>query len=366
MNNDHIIAPSADKPIGRCSNGLFTLYTVDDFDSFPEMTWLIDDILPSSGLASVYGQSGVGKSFLCLDMAASVATGLPWFGHQTSQCHVVYISLEGQAGFRRRVRAWQEHREISLTDKIHFLDEMFEFNRAGHPDGLINIIEKSGGAGLIIIDTLNKAAPGADENSSSDMGRIIAAASSIQKATNGLVLLVHHSGKDASRGLRGHSSLHAALDTVIETEKDGQLIRWNLVKSKDGEDGISHSFSLVPVEIGEDKTGKAIMSCAVQEAEGVTSSKKLSEPRGTNQKVILAAVQDIFLQQQIQNSTDSPDSQEGMTFATLLSELKDVLIDTDLKHRQSRTKEALDALIRQGYLVISDGMLKLPVNNTSN
>lgn len=360
MNNNHICATSADMPTGPCSNGLFTLYTVNDFPSLPEMSWLIEDVLPDSGLASVYGQSGVGKSFICLDMAASVATGLPWFGHQTHQCGVVYVALEGQAGFRRRVLAWQKHQDIQLPDNIKFVFDRFAFNHANHPKGLANVVKQCGGAGLIIIDTLNKAAPGSDENSSVDMGRIIAAASIIQGSTGGLVLLVHHSGKDASRGLRGHSSLHAALDAVIEIENDGRLTRWNIVKSKDGEDGISHSFSLAAVELGSDKSGKPIRSCAVQEVEGIISRKKQSEPHGTNQKAILFAVQDILLQHRMQNLTNSPDYPEGILYEEVLSDIKDVLIDIDLKHRHSRTKEALEGLIRQGYLAVKGDSLSLP------
>lgn len=360
--NNNIVASTAAKPMGSFSNELFTLYTAKDFPLLPDMDWLIDNILPNAGLASVYGHSGVGKSFVCLDIAASIAGGLPWFGHQTNPCSVVYVALEGQAGFRRRVYAWEKHWKIPFPENVKFLFDQFALNHSAHPYGLANIVKQSGGAGLIIIDTLNKAAPGTDENSSVDMGKILAAATDIQQATSGMVLLVHHSGKDASRGLRGHSSLHAALDTVIEAEKDGQLIRLKLVKSKDGEDGISHSFNLTVVEIGLDKNGKTINSCVIEEVEGIATLKKPSEPRGVNQKTILTAVQEILLQQRMHNSTDSPDCSEGISLDDLLSQIKDVLIDIAPKHRQSRTKEALEGLIRQGYLSVKDKLIYLPAS----
>ena len=53
------------------------------------------------------------------------------------------------------------------------------------------------------------------------MGQIIAAAKELQTFVGGLVVLVHHTGKDASKGLRGHSSLQAALDAAIEVRRDG-------------------------------------------------------------------------------------------------------------------------------------------------
>ena len=68
---------------------------------------------------------------------------------------------------------------------------------------------------VVFLDTLNRAAPTADENSSKDMGEILSAAKLLQSLINGLVVLVHHTGKDATKGLRGHSSLFAALDAAV-------------------------------------------------------------------------------------------------------------------------------------------------------
>ena len=73
---------------------------------------------------------------------------------------------------------------------------------------------------IIVIDTLNQSAAGCDENSNVDMSLIVSRAKIIADAIKGLVLLVHHTGKDASKGLRGHSSLNAALDVAIEVQAE--------------------------------------------------------------------------------------------------------------------------------------------------
>ncbi len=357
MITEPISATPNSKPSG--SYDLYNFLTAKHLSGLPSARWLIDDILPDSGLACLFGNSGVGKSFIGLDVAGSVARGATWFGHPTNTCSVVYVVLEGQAGFFRRVKAWQMHHEIDFPENVQFLCEPFALTNPLNLNKLCDSILESGGAGLIIIDTLNKAAPGADENSSVDMGKILAGASHIQQETNALVLLVHHSGKDATRGLRGHSSLGAAADAIIEVEKDGLLIRWNLLKSKDGEDGISHSFKLETVEVETDPNGKVITSCVIQEVEGVASCRKLSEPRGVNQKAILAAVQEIMVNRRMQLLIDTPDCLGGILFDDLLTEVKDVLIDIDPKHRQTRTKEALEAIIRMGYLKVINGWLYL-------
>ncbi len=236
-----------------------------------------------------------------------------------------------------------------------------------HARKLGELINQCGGAGLVIIDTLNKSAPGTDENSSSDMGKILAGASELQAATGGMTLLVHHPGKDATRGLRGHSSLHAALDTVIEVIRDEELIRWKLVKCKDGEDGLTHLFNLSVVELGSDAKGKTIKSCVVTEVEGGFIPTKIREPKGAHQKAILAAVRSLLVPQRIKCAFENPDwpngSVEGIPLDVLLSRIKNVLASVSTKHRQSRTKEALDSLIENNFLVVRDGLLALPLNS---
>lgn len=136
-----------------------------------------------------------------------------------------------------------------FPDNMWFVDGLNTFNLPNDAGSLGRDINAAGGADLVVIDSLNRAAPGIDENASQDMGRVILGAAALQAATGGSVLLVHHTGKETIRGLRGHSSLHAALDSVIEVEREGKRFRWSVVKSRDGEEGISHAFGLMVVEL---------------------------------------------------------------------------------------------------------------------
>ena len=184
------------------TDGKFTLYTASHFSDLPPMTWLIEGIIPTSGLACIFGASGVGKSFLCLDMVDAVAGGNRWFGHETQCADVVYIALEGQSGFRRRVRAKEVHHGTPFSKHVKFVFDSLDITEIENPLSLGKLISDEGGADLIVIDTLNRASPGADENSSSAMGEIIRGAQILQKMTGALVLFVHHPGKDATRKLQ--------------------------------------------------------------------------------------------------------------------------------------------------------------------
>lgn len=340
----------------------FRLYRASDFPDLPEMRWLAEDVLPERGLLCVYGASGVGKSFLCLDLAATIAEGRDWFGHPTQKSDVIYVALEGQAGFRLRVRAWEEHHGRPFPSCVRFMFEDFYINQLREPallgtailgcNGLSDFCEP----GLIIIDTLNRAAPGSDENSCADMNGIIAGATMLKTITGAAVMLIHHPGKDATRGLRGHSSLHAALDSVVEVDQDGEVIRWRLVKSKDGENGISHGFKLRTIQFGVTSSGKPRKSCIVEPVESYVPSKRESRPNGGNQQIILDAAREILIQHRVENfNVEFPDASfVGIPFNDLLNLVCDRLHNVPASHRKDRARQALRRLCEMGFLEVED------------
>src|SRR4051812_42527240 len=86
-------------------------------------SWLVDGLLPGSGLAVLFGEPGTGKTFLALDWALTVATGANWFGHQVIRKPVVYIAGEGAAGISVRVEAWRASRGSNDMTGIKWLPE---------------------------------------------------------------------------------------------------------------------------------------------------------------------------------------------------------------------------------------------------
>lgn len=348
-----------------CANEKFTLYRASDLHELPDTSWLIEDILPRHGVSGMYGPSGTGKSFLALDMSASIGSGLPWFGHVTRQGRVIYVALEGQVAFHRRVQAWAKYREVEFPENVIFEFKPFALNKLDDAQSLGELINTCGGADLIIIDTLNKAAPGADENSSSDMSEILAGASVLHALTGAMVLLVHHPGKDLSRGLRGHSSLHAALDAVVEVGRDGNRRWWRISKSKDGLDGIGYAFDLKVVDLGMTNSGKAITSCAVVEVGGPVASQPQPEPRGTNQKVLLASFKQLLRDMQMLGAATGDDWPTGIPLDEAISRLIGDLNVGDSRHRKGRAREAFLGLVKHGYLELQDGVLSLPDDGTT-
>jgi hypothetical protein len=226
------------------------------------LEWRVKGVLPSRGLAQIYGESRAGKSFLVLDLAAAIVEGRSWFDRRVAQAPVVYVGLEGESGLRQRVQAWEAHHQRPLPPTLRFfLGEPFDIRR--DVSDLAAIVEPGS---VVFIDTQNRAAPDADENSSRDMGAILQGAKLLHVRTSGLVVLVTHKAKHAEpgKGPRGHSSQLAAMDAVLEVTRSSNNLRsWRVEKAKDAEDGGVHGFRLDVVSLGIDADGDEVSSCVV-------------------------------------------------------------------------------------------------------
>lgn len=339
----------------------YTLLSDDDLCKLPPLQWRIKKVLPENGLAACYGASGSGKSFLILDALQSLAAGGDWFDYKTKPCHVLYCALEGESGVAGRVSAYRI-RHGTTSPNIRYLVQSFNLLDSGDMLDLAQAIKANRqGADVIVLDTLNRAASGADENDSKSMGQIIAASKQLQTIIGGLVILVHHTGKDASKGLRGHSSLHAALDAAIEVRRDGDRREWVITKSKDGEDGTTHPFRLDIVELGTDEDGEAITSCVVQPMVDVASSiKNVMPPKSGNQRIIWDALGELFRQVGNARPKDAPDSlphgRPCLTLETAIHKTRTRLV-CDTKRQTERTKDAITRLVNRGLLHCEAGFI---------
>lgn len=334
----------------------YRLLTSGELRELPTQQARIRGLLPVTGIASIYGASGSGKSFLGLDMAAHIATGKPWFGHRVRQGPVIYAALEGQDGFRLRVRAYERHHGEPLAADFKLLLQPFRLTDDKDVRDLIDAANKVGPQPVIFIDTLNRAAPTSDENTSRDMGQIIEAAMTIREAICGLVVLVHHTGKDASRGLRGHSSLVAALDAAIEVTRDGDMRSWSVAKNKDGADGDGSAFRLHQVELGQDADGEPITSCAVMLDDVAEQVDGVKLPQGKNQQVAMAAIRErLFVSPRGPDGFGPP----SIPLDEAIQCVKEGL-GGETARRLQRAKEAVKALLSRGLLVHQEGMIWMP------
>ena len=227
----------------------------------PPVKWRLKGVFPYEGLAALYGPSASGKSFLATDFSVAIAEGKHWFGMRTMQSTVIYVALEGESGFKNRVAAWELENNRTLPANMFMVMQPFQIT---NPTDVNELAATVPHGCVVIVDTLNRAAPTSDENSSKEMGEILQACKRLQSLIGGLVVLVHHTGKDTTKGARGHSSLFAAFDGAIEVTRLVNSRSWSIAKAKDGVDGKDFSFELKVHNLGKDLDGDEISSCTIE------------------------------------------------------------------------------------------------------
>ncbi|WOJ89858.1 AAA family ATPase [Methylocapsa polymorpha] len=228
---------------------------------------LIDGLLDAGAMSVIYGDSNSGKTFVALDMGFHVSVGKLWNGRTVKRGLVVYVAAEGGTRIRKRLAALKKHYAgssiaplfalvrfpIDLRSNDADFKQLVALTRAAETETAANCV-------WIIVDTLSRAMAGGDENSPVDMGRVVAAADTIRDQTCAHLSYVHHTGKDAARGARGHSLLRAATDTEIEVTPGSVAT----TKQRDMESDFSIGFALHDIQIGEAPDGTPIKSAVVK------------------------------------------------------------------------------------------------------
>ncbi|MEI6282559.1 MAG: AAA family ATPase [Alphaproteobacteria bacterium] len=260
--------------------GKYRIYGADEFTRRPPIRWMIKTVLPRDGeLIVIYGAPGSGKSLMALDLTMALVRGEPWRGLKVNKARVLYVAAEGAEGVAQRLKAYGQHHDVALGGLplgiIHDAPNLMVEEDAS---ALVTSIIDAGGADVIVADTWAQVTPGANENSGEDMGLALKHCRAIRQATGAIVILIAHTGKDASRGIRGWSGLNGAANTTLEVirDEDTGARMLKITKMKDGRDDIAPwGFKLEDVMIGIDGDGEAIISPVVVETDA-----PVIEPKG--------------------------------------------------------------------------------------
>lgn len=305
---------------------------------------IVGGLFEAGTLAVLFGESNTGKSTLALDLALCIARGDAWRGRPTRKGVVLWLALESAAGLRRRVVAHRLRRPggaplfADITESVRLL----EVHDVQAIVATIRAAESSAGekCALVVVDTVARALAGGDENDGRDMGTLIRGCDLIRAETGATVLLIHHSGKDSTRGARGHSSLRAAVDTELEVTGQANPRQAKVTKQRDLPNGDVFAFDLEPVEIGtDDATGAPMTACVVVHRDD--GPAPLAAPRG---KAVASILRALRAQQDDRGTTACVWTLEDMR-----------QIGRNLGQHRNTAREAVDRLVTSGLLVPTVG-----------
>lgn len=226
----------------------YPLLSIGDLANRPPPTFLIDRYVPDVSVGFLYSAPGVGKSFLALDMALSIAHGCgDWQGEKVTTTPekraVVYIASEGSFDLGNRVKAWHAAREKRPDAPLYVIEATIDFMQPEDIDKLLRSVKSANvSPAMVIVDTVSRAMPGADENAQKDMTLFVRACDQVRETFRCAVLGVHHASK--SGDLRGSTVLRGAGDFVIRLEKrTGTIRELEMEKQKAAPDGWTAQFS---------------------------------------------------------------------------------------------------------------------------
>jgi hypothetical protein len=306
---------------------------------------LIEGMLIEGGMTVIYGDSNTGKSFLTLDMAAHITLGRDWFGRKVKQGAVVYLAAESPRSIIDRSRALADKLGTTLNQLFITSCPIDLYDPNGDSLAVVNTIdaiEKQHGVKvcMIVADTLARVMGAGDENATKDMNVVVKNVDVIRAATRTQFVLIHHTGKDASKGARGSSALRAATDTEIEVSDPGNQKpkEFKVTKQRDLQGkGEVYGFILVNVNLGLGVFDNLMTTCYVQQAEPVEASP---EAQLTHKQVM---VLDLI--------RDSPIG--GMRYGSIVKAAQPLHISEDTVRR------ALAAMVKVGVVFQQMGQYRI-------
>lgn len=321
---------------GSAAAKKYTFMSLEDMANLPRPRWLVTGYVPESSLVLIYGPAGSKKTFLAADMALSVASGFPWLEHAVRTGTVRYTAGEGATGFINRVLAWGRNALTTCRDGFAF-GPVPQLLDPGSVAGFLGAL-KEDPPKIVFIDTLSRALVGGDENASSDTGRAVEALDLIRRETGSAIVILHHRGKDASKGARGSTVLTGAADVVlaVEEEKKSGAIKVSTEKMKDAEERKPFTVLADVIPLGQDADGEPVSSLRLRRRtreEAIAASGKASgEIHGLLSKASFR--------------------EEGLSASDIRSRLRDM--------PKSTFFDAVDSLIEAGAIEKSGSRYRVP------
>ena len=265
-------------------------------EAFTPPDELVEGVLTAGDGSVWYGDSNTGKTFVLVDLGASVARGVPWMGKRTEPGMVVYLAAESPASVRSRLQAYQKHHGVRVPNFAIVQSPIDLFDGEADTDKVIQVVrqlEQQRGmkARLIVGDTLARLSAGANENAGQDMGLVVRRFDRIRSECKTHFALIHHSGKSAAAGARGWSGVRAAVDTEIELSDSPSGKCIEITKQRDlSTKGERIGFKLEPVTLGLSKWGEPATSCVVAAADAPVKqvANRMSECDGAVLEFLVA------------------------------------------------------------------------------
>jgi KaiC/GvpD/RAD55 family RecA-like ATPase len=251
----------------------FNSYPSDQRPSRPQKPVLVQGVLRAGEIAMIVGAPGAGKSTSAVHLAETLVRGRLWFGRLTTPTPVFYCCAEGPDAIEATEKAWLGYHGEVAKRELFYCEEPFRLDADLDVDAFVDhILEREAAFkidfGVIFFDTQSDFLGDVEENSNSEMRKIMSALQRIARILDVCVIVIHHYGKDETRGPRGAQAVNAKLDVRLDCTSEGDLTRLKVGKLRRGKRGAVFTARREEVVVGVDSFGQPETGCVVVEQLG--------------------------------------------------------------------------------------------------
>jgi hypothetical protein len=223
-----------DSAMPKTSSRIQRWEQIPTLDRLPvgDVDWVVEGMIPAGSVVLWAGESGSYKTWLSLFLAKAVHEGDDFLGRKTVQRPVLYLDRENPSqliqercsllGIQsseafRFWGGWQSDQPPMIGDR-----RLLELARTMKP--------------LLVVDSFIRF-HAADENSATEMGRVMGEVRALANA-GAVVVLQHHKPKAEGTQYRGSSDIKAGVDIAfaITCEKQEKTVSFQCFKNRFGEE----------------------------------------------------------------------------------------------------------------------------------
>lgn len=309
--------------------------------------WVIKHAIPAESVGMMFGGSGTFKSFIAVDMACHVAHGMPWLGKKTKKAPVLIVAAEGGAGLWRRIEGWHRERGMLWEDaEIYVVPVAVDLGTDACLVTQAVAKKTKSEPGVVVVDTLSQTFSGEENSATEVSGYLREIGLHFRALWRCAVLIVHHTGHQATERPRGSSTMRSNLDFMFGVFRDERemLATVQCVKQKDGELLDDCMFALSVFELGADEDGEKVTTLVARhlasEAETLDAMQhEASRGRGGRHQTMLNLVQN------------------GMSEKDLRKQFYEELDGVEADARKKAFYRSRDWLIKQGVIEVVEGFV---------
>jgi hypothetical protein len=347
--------------------GLGEIHWHGDVDPLESRPQLINKVLPEVGCGLISGQWGTYKTFVAIDIATSVMSGVNFIDFAVvRKGGVWFIAAEGAGEVAARIEAAIKAKCPDLHPApfawIDTCPALIDPHTSTNLAATAKVVAEKMMAKwklplvLIVIDTIVVSAGYTKEGQDNDTAiaqRVMSTLAELSKATGTFVLGVDHFGKAVETGTRGSSAKEGVADVVVallgERTVAGKVTnpRLTLRKRRSGPNGQEFPFTSREIELGADQFGEPVTTLAIDWApEAVAPGKDKIWPKSLRllQRAMMAVLAD--------HGTDQRPFHDGPIVRATDREIvrgefyKNYPADGDPKQQQETRRKAFNRAIR--------------------